>query len=766
MTFFPAGAARASAWFRHLRRLFRRDRSDRTTQERIPRLGVEVLEGRVVPSITPGVVQPELPTALHRAAAGTSHHYATYSVGGFKLSAVTLTGSASHETMQGNLTLPLVGAVHLSGSYQDAHHYDLVARTGKISALNGLAQFSSIQLTLSPAGLSVKGHATVGQIGQADFTGSIDTHGHYALHATTSVTVAGFTLKGADLDLGSKALAVDARVPVPDVGNVRFEGSYGPGGRWSLGATIPGPIDLGTFPVYDLHFVLSNTSLTLGARTGINGVLDGGVTGTVYKNGTYRLTVDARGLSSLGGFRVATATATLGNDNAQRLFVMNVHAVLGVPSGPNLTLDGVVDGHGNYDLKGAESVTIDGLTLGQGVFDLNKQTGLTFRASWSDGVWSGNVTGAIGKDGHTWFAGNLAGALGGFSLAGARATVNLDPVQKVYTIDLSGTLNVQVATVTFTGHAALTGGGWGSLALTGTGNIGGALAHILSGSASFTLGPGGAIFVGDLGIPGLSPRFHVEATAHADGTIDIGGVHVSAARLSILDAAHILQGVGANISQVAIGLWNAFPHDLGTLARTLSAIDGNLGHVVIGLSTVVNDVGSVASAIWHNWNSSTRWNIVDLAGALWHDWNGNTSFHLGDLAAALSAVDNSLVGVVSALSSVVNNVGSVASAVWNNWHNSVHWNITDLAVTLWRDWNGNTSFHLGDLAGALSAIDNNLADVVIGLSSVMDDVGQVASAVWNNWRNDVNWNAGDLVGALESVFGLNVVAAWGIVNGL
>jgi hypothetical protein len=370
------------------------------------------------------------------------------------------------------------------------------------------------------------------------------------------------------------------------------------------------------------------------------------------------------------------------------------------------------------------------------------------------------------------------------------------------------------------------------LTLAGKANIGGALSNILVGGATFTLGPSGAGFKGNLGIRNVGGSFNVSATAYSNGTMDIGGVHASATNLSIGTAGSILVGVGANLIQVASSLWGTFTTNLGTLCgvlssldnsivdvvRALSSVENNVGavasaawnnwhntvhwnltglaealwfqwdgatnftlgdlagalsslndsivNVVVALSSVKNNVGSVVSAVWNNWHNTVNWNLTDLAGALWNHWNGATNFTRGQLAGALSSVNDSIVNVVVALSSVRNNVGAVASAVWNNWQNTVNWNLVDLANALWNDWNGATNFTLGDLAGALSAIDNDLGSVVGALGSVVNDASKVASAVWNNWQNTVNWNAGNLVSELVSVFQVSLVDAWSIVNGL
>ena len=206
--------------------------------------------------------------------------------------------------------------------------------------------------------------------------------------------------------------------------------------------------------------------------------------------------------------------------------------------------------------------------------------------------------------------------------------------------------------------------------------------------------------------------------------------------------------------------------------------------VVTALSTEVNDVVRVARALWHNWNGTTI-HLTDLANALWHNWHGGTGFQLGNLWAALSNLDNSVVDVVGALSSEVNDVGQVAIPPFG---------ITGMAPRftspIWPTLFGTTGtagtgYQLGNLSAALSSVDDSVFDVTGALSYVVDDLGQVISAVWNNWDNSVNWNvgnlansvwfnwqssvnwnAGNLVNELMNICGVNLVNAWQIVNGL
>jgi sorbitol-specific phosphotransferase system component IIA len=298
---------------------------------------------------------------------------------GLTNNAVTLSNAGL--ALRGNANLPLVGTVAFAATIASGGAFAFTATHAPITVLGGLVHLDNIQLTLTTGSLIVTAHAEVAQIGQADFRGSISPNGNYDLKASASITIAGFTIHGADLDLGTQSLGASFDLPIPVIGDVAFEGSFSAGGHWSIGATIPGPIFVGTFPLQDLHFQVSDTSLTLGARTGVQGILDAGVTGTIYYSGLFNLTVDAHALS-LGGFSLANATITLGNSDPDHVFRMHVHATAGIPHGPSLYLDGVLDGHGNFDLVVTETIGIAGLNLSQGNFELN-HSGLTVHADWT-----------------------------------------------------------------------------------------------------------------------------------------------------------------------------------------------------------------------------------------------------------------------------------------------------------------------------------------------------------------------------------------------
>ena len=101
----------------------------------------------------------------------------------------------------------------------------------------------------------------------------------------------------------------------------------------------------------------------------------------------------------------------------------------------------------------------------------------------------------------------------------------LDTAHGQYSLTLTSTVNVFVASVGFTATANWSGSGGPSFTFTGGASIGGILADILEGNATFTVNPGDAAvdFSGSLQIPGLSsPKLAVNASI--DGNQDLTGI--------------------------------------------------------------------------------------------------------------------------------------------------------------------------------------------------------------------------------------------------
>ena len=395
-----------------------------------------------------------------------AHHYSLsaqlsngLSLGAFTLASVTATLSQSGIGLAGNLDAPVIGNIQLTGELSDASDFSLSAPlsnvtlggftltddtatlnptglvvSGKVhlpvfgnvtldanipvngdlpslstnfnsfSILGGLVQFSHETLTLNTDSISLSAQATVAKIGEVKFTGSLDADGNYSVSGTASVNIAGFQVNAAQLTLGSDDIGVDFELPVPEVGDVEFTGSYGTGGHWSLGVNLGDSVqvEIGPVTIKDIGLILSDTSLTLtavGTVADFDALANAQVTATIYYDGEFDANLNVHVLQ-IGDFSLGQAVVDLTNHNPQHLIILTVDAVMGIPDGPNIKMDGFIDAKGNYDFTGSATVGLAGVQLANAQFEFTdlpgKFDGLSFSASENLGIYSASVMGSIG----------------------------------------------------------------------------------------------------------------------------------------------------------------------------------------------------------------------------------------------------------------------------------------------------------------------------------------------------------------------------------
>ncbi len=750
----------------------------------------------------------------------TTHFSLTKSLGNLQFGPFAVTGASvtvgdSGSTvvvsLAGTATFDPFGKANLVGTLGSDGSYSLSAPMGSASLLGGLVKFQSTAVTVSIKGSSVavgiSGHGTVANIGTVNFKGSITGEGDYSLTGDASLNIAGFSIHTAEMTLGTDALGVSFTLPVPEVGDVNFTGSYGPGGQWSLGATYPGPVEVGPVTLTDLGFVLSSQSLTLKATGSIADLQDLAnvqVTAQVFYDGRFQIIADAHVLQ-FGPFSLGEAVVTVGNANPQHQFVIDVHAVAGFPNlGAGMTLDGVLTDSHNYDLKGTDNLAIAGLPAITSVkAELSSATGFTFKGSWNYGVMTATVSGTIQGDGHAHFEGNatLGTSLGGFTPASFDAVVNVDPAHGTYSIDASAKVNALIATLTFQAHASKDAQGWQPLVLTTQATVGGPLSKILSGQANFTVDPSGVSFSGTLTAAGGLASFKVSGEVYANGTLQIGGFLGKAGQMLAQDAAALLEAVGADARLIASELSSlyhsldtdvaSFLHNVGVGAAQIGdalqnvfkdsdqALAAALNYAGVleediagGLNTLFGkDMLRVASAIWGGIGGS----LDDLGGALANGIGGLYS----DMAKALSGLPNvSLPNVAHALKVGIGlDLSGVASAL----HFGPGLDLAAAAQAIWNSGIG--GFNSDDLGGALAkgigGLYSDMAKALSGLSNVslpnvahalkvgigLDlsgvasalhfgpglDLAAAAQAIWNSGIG--GFNSDDLGGALAKGIG-------------
>ncbi len=680
-------------------------------------------------------------------------------VNGFGLTNNTVTLSQAGLAVKGSAKIPLVGTVALAATIAPSGSFSFTATPAPISALGGLVHLNNIQVTLTSSSLTVTAHGDIAQIGQADFKGSISANGSYDLKATASITIAGFTIDGADLDLGTQSLGASFDLPIPVIGDIAFQGSFSAGGHWSIGATLPGPIFIGSFPLEDLHLVLSDTSLTLGARTGVQGILDAGVTGTIYYSGLFNLTVDAHALS-LGGFSLANAAITLGNSDPDHVFRMHIQANAGIPYGPNLKLNGVLDGHGKFDLVGTETIGIDGLNISDAAFELNN-SGLTFNGDWNYFFYTAHINGSIDAHGHVIFHGTAATGIAGFKFQQMTANVDLNPTTHVYTADFEASENVFIASVNFKAHASRTSAGWQPIVLVGTAAVGGPLAPIVNGSLSFTVATNEIGFSGKLRAIDNLVSLSVSGAVFSDGTFELDGLRFNAIHFVAQAAGELLHVAGEAADEIAKTLVSAYKLAANDVALVLNGIGLAAGDIAKTLLDVFNLSGPALTSALHYAGVAAD-DIARVLVSFYDDADWVAGYWMREAGVAGTAIAGAMADVFrdtdQAAAVALHYAGVAADDIAQGL--ATFWSDTDKVAAYWMNQAGVAA---ADIAGAVADVFNDTDqaaavalhyagvaadDIARGLVSIYHDVDWVAGY----WMREAGVAGTAIAGAVADVF--------------
>ncbi|MFI5457081.1 MAG: hypothetical protein ACHRXM_16670 [Isosphaerales bacterium] len=127
--------------------------------------------------------------------------------------------------------------------------------------------------------------------------------------------------------------------------------------------------------------------------------------------------------------------------------------------------------------------------------------------------------------------------------------------------------------------------------------LGGPLASVLSGQVQLLLDAGGVTLDGSLGIPAIGGSFHVHASIHSDGRIDIAGIPASFTNFPAREAARLWHGVGAAVSQIAGALTHA-GHTLGEAADALmKGANADLNATAQAFQSIGRKAADVADAL-------------------------------------------------------------------------------------------------------------------------------------------------------------------------
>ena len=259
------------------------------------------------------------------------------------------------------------------------------------------------------------------------------------------------------------------------------------------------------------------------------------------------------------------------------------------------------------------------MTLANADFDISSSMGFTFDAYWDFIVFHGDVNGSISSNGEVKFHGTGTLGWAGFNL-NPTVDVDLNPAG-TSTVDVGASLNVFVANLTLSSTLTYDGHSWPQPSFSVRAGIGGALAKVFSGTATFTVSPSGVVFDGTLGIPSIpGATMNVHGVIHSDGTIDIPGFSGNLEQMLAQDLATVgkfLSGVwkaaGAQLTAIASGLKQDLPGlsdsdlvsalnlagDANAVKNALTQAFGAASNIVSSLGGAVNSASSGVSKAWH-----------------------------------------------------------------------------------------------------------------------------------------------------------------------
>lgn len=331
------------------------------------------------------------------------------SVGSFALSGATFSVGDSGLLVDGFVNIPQLGMVEVTGGFDTDGNLALSSQPlQSAELLGGLIKLNDSIVTLTADGAKLKSHATVASIGEADIEGIVTFEGDYKLEGTGGVKFGSQSYDGIHFVIGNEDVAF--KVPVPSIGDIDVRGTMQADGHWFIQGTYPETVFVGSIPLRNITVGIGDDRFTIGADSGIEGILDARVDGVMFYDGRFTLRGQAKALS-VGSFSLGDGQVVISNDPETTLLddktvQLTVDGKAGIPNGPTIKLHGVVDGNGNYDLSGKDNIEIAGLKLQETQFTLKKGEGLKFSSKWNYGIFNASLVGEITSGGKLTFEGD------------------------------------------------------------------------------------------------------------------------------------------------------------------------------------------------------------------------------------------------------------------------------------------------------------------------------------------------------------------------
>ncbi len=417
--------------------------------------------------------------------------------------------------------------------------------------------------------------------------GSIDNQGSYDLTGTADLSVDGFSLPATQFELTNTSLAAAATLAVGN-DSISLAGSVDSQGNYDLSGTAD--VTVAGFNLPGVNFELTNTSLTAAATVAI-GSDSVSLAGTVDNQGSYDLTGTAD--VNVAGFTVSGAHFELTNTSLAA-------AATVVVGGDSVSVAGTVDNQANYDLTGSGTVTVDGFGINAS-FELTN-TQLTASGAVAIGSDSVNLSGTVDDQGNYDLTGAGSVTVAGFSinanfeLTNTQLTASASVTLGSDSVNLSGSVDSQ-GNYDLTGNGSITVAGFGIYAnfeltntqLTASGSVAiGSDSVNLSGTVdnqgNYDLSGNASITVAGFGINASFTLTNTSLTA--TGTVTLGSDQVTLTGSVNSQGNYDLTGT-ANVTVAGFGINAGF-----TLTNTSLMASGTVTIPNIGNLTFSGTVSS------------------------------------------------------------------------------------------------------------------------------------------------------------------------------
>ena len=435
---------------------------------------------------------------------------------------------------------------------------------GSQMTLTGFA-LQEADLNLGDSSLAAAVNATLPDATAVNLAGTVNADGTFDLAGSAAIQVDNFPLN-ANLDLTDQSLAMSTHLSIPSALEVDLSGSLDNQGNYDL--TGAAAVTVAGFTLPATSFELTNTTLTAAAALAV-GNDSVNLAGSVDNQGNYDLTGTAA--VTVGSFGLPGVSFELTNNG------LTAAAALAIGS-DSVSLAGTVDNQGNYDVTGTANVIVGGVSLSGAAFELTNN-GLAAAAALAVGTSTVNLAGSVDNQGNYQLTGTGQIPVAGFNLDANLTLTNTS-------LMVSTTLNVGSAgSVNLSGTYA--NGQFGDLSGTGALTVAGLNLTVNATYHNSTLTFTSTVALGSLGNVNLSGTYASgqPLSLTGTGTIMVAGFNLNA---SVTVNTAIL--VSTSLAVGTLGSINLS----GTFSNgQLADLSGTGTLTIAGLSLTVN-------ATYHN----------------------------------------------------------------------------------------------------------------------------------------------------------------------